>query len=287
MTAAGIVTYNPDFDLLEDNLAALARQCGQILIVDNHSDNIDQIEQFLDGYRQVELIKNDCNLGIACALNQIVRHFSAAGCQWVLLMDQDSVIADNLMAVYSEAVNQDRAAILTPKVVDRSDELTEKSTVGEKYKSVRRAITSGSYLNIPVCEQLGYFDEVMFIDYVDFEYCIRVRKAGFNIILCNETQILHRLGAIEWVRFFGRKFMMTNHSANRSYYFARNIIYCLNKHRDYLVARHEYEILFDRVWKIIAFEQGKISKLKAIIKGVIDGRKLYRQQMQSGTKSEV
>jgi rhamnosyltransferase len=286
MTAAGIVTFNPEIDLLEENLAALVQQCDQVIIVDNNSGNIDQVEGLIAGNPQISLIKNDRNLGIACALNQIVKHFAAAGCRWVLLMDQDSVIADNLLAVYSRFIDFEQAAILTPRVVDRSDELPGQPVTAEPYKIVRRAITSGSYLNIPICEQLGYFDEAMFIDYVDFEYCIRVRKAGFNIMLCRETQILHRLGDIKWVRFFGRKFMMTNHSAKRSYYFARNIIYCLNKHRDYIKARDEYEILFDRVWKIVAFEQQKISKLSAIIKGVCDGRKLFRQQKLNGFGSK-
>ena len=296
MTAAGIVTYNPELELLKENLDALVKQCGHVAIVDNHSENIDQLEQLIQQYPQVILIKNKANLGVATALNQIVKQAGQDGFCWVLLLDQDSVIDDNLFAVYEQYIDLDRVAILTPLIVDRTELIAEQPAApeqpeasdqpvsmeqpepGEPFEYIRKGITSGSYIKIPICAQLGYFDEAMFIDYVDFEYCYRVRQAGYKILQCNETRILHRLGAIEWVNVLGRRFEVTNHSAGRCYYVARNAEYCLLKHNRFLSRRNEYKKLIKKGLKIILFEQNKSSKISAMHRGIIDGRKLYRQE---------
>ncbi len=279
MTAAGIVTFNPDLDCFLENLAALVKQCDDIVIVDNKSGNIQEIEQVIQRYPQITLIKNDHNMGVAYALNQIVKHAGNAGYPWVLLLDQDSVIGDNLFAVYHRYIDFDRVAILTPRIVDRTDTMPEQAA-GEPYEIIRKGITSGSYVNIPICEHLGCFDEAMFIDYVDFEYCYRVRQAGFVMLQCNETILLHQLGAIEWVKLFGHRIEVTNHSANRCYFVARNAEYCLLKHKGYLSRRNEYKKLLQKAWKIVLFEKDKSSKITAMCKGILDGRKLYRQTIR-------
>jgi rhamnosyltransferase len=284
MRAAGIVTYNPELDLLKENLDALVKQCEHVVIVDNHSVNIDQLEQLFRQYPQIILIKNEANLGVATALNQIAKQAEQDGFRWVLLLDQDSVIDENLFVVYEQYIDLDRVAILTPLIVDRTELIAEQPAApeqpefGDPFEYIRKGITSGSYINIPICAQLGYFDEAMFIDYVDFEYCYRVRQAGFKILQCNETRILHRLGAIEWVNVLGRRFEVTNHSAGRCYYVARNAEYCLLKHNRFLSRRNEYKKLIKKGLKIILFEQDKSSKISAMHRGIIDGRKLYRQE---------
>ena len=52
-------------------------------------------------------------------------------------------------------------------------------------------MTSGSFLNLKVYKEAGPFVDKLFIDYVDFEYCLRLKKKGFKIYKLNNTYMQH------------------------------------------------------------------------------------------------
>ena len=44
MTAAGIVLYNPDVERLHENINGIINQVDALILIDNGSDNIKEIE---------------------------------------------------------------------------------------------------------------------------------------------------------------------------------------------------------------------------------------------------
>jgi rhamnosyltransferase len=42
--SCGIVSFNPDIDLLQSNIEAIINQVEQIYVVDNGSDNVSAVE---------------------------------------------------------------------------------------------------------------------------------------------------------------------------------------------------------------------------------------------------
>ena len=69
---AGIVSFNPDISRLEENINAIYSQVDKIIIVDNNSKNVSDINTITDKLKNVFLINNNNNFGIAKALNQIM-----------------------------------------------------------------------------------------------------------------------------------------------------------------------------------------------------------------------
>ena len=67
---AGIVTFNPDIELLRKNIEAICAQVDLVIIVDNGSRNLEDIRPLADAHH-CKLIPNAQNEGIATALNQI------------------------------------------------------------------------------------------------------------------------------------------------------------------------------------------------------------------------
>ena len=67
---AGIVTYNPDIELLIKNINAISDQVNKVIIVDNGSINWNNWSNRILS-KNVEIIRNRNNDGIAKALNQI------------------------------------------------------------------------------------------------------------------------------------------------------------------------------------------------------------------------
>jgi rhamnosyltransferase len=118
--------------------------------------------------------------------------------------------------------------------------------------------------------KLGPFDESLFIDAVDTEYCLRARQSGM-MILQSHAVLSHSLGRTTYHRLFGLRFGTTNHSPGRHYYITRNRLRLLARYAgDWpWVWREVRGMLFDDA-KIILVEPNKWSKFRAMAAGAAD-----------------
>lgn len=270
--AAGIVTYNPEIELLLRNIESIRKQVDALVVVDNASQNIEIIEKSIVSFDNLILIKNPTNLGVATALNQIITSFSGTY-SWVILLDQDSVVPLNMINEYTKFTDKDQIGIICPRVMYENGKAYS-SQNNSNFEYVDKCITSGSAVNIPICLELNLFDEKMFIDFVDFEYCARLRKSGYKIVRLNSVPLYHQLGNLEAGKFFGKTIYFTNHSARRYYYYTRNSLYYANKHAGYVSRKLVISKIMRKAVKILLFEKEKLKKIKAIFIGAIDSRKM-------------
>ena len=88
---AGVVTYNPEIKRLKENISSIQNQVTTVLIFDNGSNNVDNIQNLILGLANVVFIKSEKNLGIAAALNRLMLWGYDRGYDWMLSLDQDSV----------------------------------------------------------------------------------------------------------------------------------------------------------------------------------------------------
>lgn len=228
--------------------------------------------------KRVTVLLSEKNEGIAAALNRLMEYCMSRGAIWMLSLDQDSVCPPdyvNSMRPFLTVV--DKLAIVAPVIEDRNIGLIGHRPK-ERFEAVNTCITSGSFQNIVVWEKIGKYDESMFIDSVDFEFCYRVRKAGFKVIQVRDVQLLHELGASETRKFLLWKVTVNRHSAFRKYYIAQNNIYYPLKHGLWL---HFVRGIFRNVkliFIVLLYEDEKKHKITQIIKGWINGFKMNRSE---------
>ncbi|MDG4498749.1 glycosyltransferase family 2 protein [Streptococcus suis] len=269
--AAGIVTYNPDISILEVNIISLKKQTDEIVIVDNFSENIEEIYQIGNKY-QVLIISNNQNLGVATALNQIMSFSEEKLCSWCLTLDQDSLIPDDLVSKLSNYRNPDNG-IVSCRHIDRNDVRTEKNSNSVEY--VEWCISSGALSNVVAWRDIGKFDDYLFIDGVDLEFCLRLQEKNYKVLKVNNAVISHSVGDAKLFRFFHKNILVKNHSSFRKYYIARNLIVIAKKHGNTKTIFISYLKVFKQGLLVMFFEQQKLSKLSAIIKGVRDSKKCF------------
>lgn len=291
--AAGIVTYNPDLQRLTENVNAVLPQVDCLIIVDNASKNVEQIKKTFGEDNKIRIIENDENKGIATALNQILQASVEEGAEWSLTLDGDSVVPENMIEQYEKYLDVENVAMIVPVIQDRKMQLidVEEDTLTNAYDFVDTAITSGTLMKNSIWQQLHGFEDKLFIDYVDFDYCMRVKIAGYQILRVNSVKLLHELGNATEIKLFtflgkifgknsaiGRRFWemryTTNHSPMRVYYVTRNQYYYIKHYADYI---DEKKLL--RGMKIgwgvkLIFEKDRIKKWKAIRRGIADGKKM-------------
>ena len=269
--SAGIVLFNPDINRLKENISAVIVQCTHIYLVDNGSNNIDEVKELLNQYNQskISILCNTENQGIAKALNQLTAAAQKGGFEWILTLDQDSVAPSNIAEEFEKYTNNLNAGMLCPVICDRNKGVVVEAKDG--YKEIDECITSGSLLNIKSWSEIGGFDESMFIDGVDFDICYRLRKSGYKILCIQSVVLLHELGRIEYHRFIFWKVLVKNHSAFRKFYIARNTVYLARKEHTNIIKAILQNVKLFLI--TVCYEDDKWKKSKKILQGTIDGFK--------------
>lgn len=269
---AGIVCYYPKAYQLKKLVYALSRQECRILIADNTPDGSSIVRE-LSEKLCCDIIYNNENMGIAYAHNQIMQFFSNQGCEWVLLMDQDSLCPSDMIEKYKKYTKIKKAGIICPTVIYKGDDDAANQIGNNRnYCFLRQCIASASLVNSDCWKKAGGFDNSFFIDFVDFDFCYTIREYGYRIIQLKDVILHHELGRLKVVRLGRRKIRITNYPAWRKYFYTRNAVICYRKHRDYKGYELARDLLHNYL-KVIMYENDKLRKVNQMNLGLIDGLK--------------
>lgn len=280
-SCAGIVLYNPSIVKLKENIIAIFDQVKKIVLVDNGSKNIEEIVQLVSCINtsdKIILIKNNENLGIGKALNQILDFADREGYEWFLSLDQDSICGPKLVERYISFITQMpdlKIGQITCIISDeRLGEIDKEQFKDKDYLEIESCITSGCFNNLKAIKEVGQFNEKLFIDGVDVEISLRLRKSRYSIFKLNYDGLNHTLGDGKIIKILARELSLTQHSPWRSYYMRRNFVYIA---REYYSGIEKILLIVKQiVFSIgtIIFENRKIERIKYCLKGIIDGFKL-------------
>ncbi len=278
---AVIVSYNPE-DKIIRCYNSIKKQANKVIIVDNFSQN-EKSKQYLEKLStEVEIIHNDKNYGIAKALNQAAKYAIDNGYKWLLTLDQDSEFLPNtynlMLYFYDRMSDKDKVMLIAPQFKERATGWNKSSvdynnieTNKIKWKKETLIITCGSLIKTEIFAQIGFFDEKLFVDRVDFEFCLRLKKYGYISKLASNIYFLHEFGAQN--KKCG--IMVSNYSDTRRYYIAKNSLYIFKKYFLYSPKESLYLMLrsccFFAFIKVLLFEKNKKNKIKSIYKGLYDG----------------
>jgi len=273
---AVIVTYHPD-EGFPKRIEQIVSQVGQIVIVDNgSSEKCINMLRGLSTKRDIHLILNGRNLGIATALNQGFGYSLQRGYKWVMTLDDDSTaglgMVNSMIAVWNSFPENERIGVIGP---NPSNSISGISLINNQYKPLdwieqKVIITSGSLFPARIFEKIGPFRDDFFIDCVDQEYCLRLRRNGYLVIIACRAVLIHSLGKPKVHRFLWRHLIPTNHSPGRRYYITRNGLVIAKNYffsDPAWVVRHLMALVKSTV-KVVLLENDKAAKLKSIAIGV-------------------
>ena len=197
-TMAGIVTFNPNLIRLTDNIGMICEQVDKVVIVDNDSNNYSSIKNVTKKYPNVFCIHNRKNMGIAYALNQIMKYAVIEECEWTLTLDQDSVCLPDIIIRFRRWIDDTDTSdvgIVTCYNIDRNFGGEGIINPEKIYaREVPECITSGSFVNVKAYQSSDGFDDKMFIGYVDFDFCYNLRRYGYKIMKLNFVGFVHEMG---------------------------------------------------------------------------------------------
>lgn len=278
--SAIIVTYNPNLSQLSVCVSSLLPQVEKIIIVKNSSEKLDFSEFQNEKIIQIQLEKN---FGIAYAQNRGIDKSFELGSKWILLSDQDTVFPKNYVSNFEKKIkifgkNKIYAPTFFNEVKNQKEPVSVsilKSVIpsGNEAVKVFHAISSGMIFYKEVFQKIGGMKDVLFIDYVDFEFCWRAKKFGIETLCFPDTEINHQLGD-SYKKVFGKK--ITIRSDFRYFYMLRNGFY-LSKNCEYL-SNCEKSALRKRTLifaiGIILISKNKLKALKLVKSAVCESKKM-------------
>lgn len=289
---AVIVSHEPDARL-DDVLDVALAQCGRVVLVDNASSK-DVRQRLRDrsvASSALTVIENDRNAGLAAAQNQGLDVARAGGADWILLLDDDSVPAPDMVARlldgWRSLADRRRVGLLSPRLSDAEGTLKPYLLSSGTGWDLRRgrmvpgavvrdgvfAIASGSLIRRDVLDVVGPMAAPFFIDYVDIEFSLRLRRAGFEIVGIGDAVLTHRLGEFHETEVFGRKVALNTHSAWRRRLIHRNRVRVWRRFVSEVPAWVAWDVTaaFYDVWKAAVYETDRAAKLRAILGGFLAG----------------
>lgn len=258
------VLYNPD-DYVARNIDSYGNFVDYVILIDNTvDDNFFKINKCR--WKNCIYIPLYDNYGIAKALNIGIHKAKELGCNWVLTMDQDSYIYENIIDKYKDSIIRNRnlnIAIISPiYLYDRG--YAEKETTDQQRKMVMQ---SANLLSVNAYDSVGEFDEKLFIDGVDYEYCLRLRQQGYVIIQCHDAYIKHSPAETRVLNLMGYTVFKYGYASPQRYYYqARNLLYIFVRYKNFYILF----IWMYKLWKIIFLFDKKKIFIKFFIKGVND-----------------
>ena len=291
--AAALIAQNPD-DGLGASLDAIAPQVERVVVLDNGSDaqGRERIAGLVAGHANAALVRVEEDVGLAGGLNRAIRDLHFLGFAWCVTLEQHSLPAPDMVARMLDHVRHSAEAgviaVVAPNFADatrpdgrrrwlslkrvRPLGFRQGECDGESITEVV-ALTTGCLTHIGTWWGLGGFDESLFVDYVDTDYCLRVTAAGYRVdvacaalLRCTDP-VPHRScrpGAP------GRD---TPNPPLQRYYLCRNRIRVLRKHGNRWPNWLLYELsaTLRSTLRALIREPGRLAHLRACILGTWDG----------------
>lgn len=199
-----------------------------IMIIDNNSSEKLNLQKESLGKIQLEIIRNEKNLGFSGGHNVGIKHALKNGADYIVILNNDTYVhEDFLRELFVVAEKNDKIGILSPKIYFASGfeyhknrysknevgkvlwyaggEMDWKNVIGhhmgvdevdrgqfDKIENTELATGCCILLKKDVINKVGMFDDKYFLYYEDADLAMRTKKNGFEIGYVPKSIIWHK-----------------------------------------------------------------------------------------------
>ncbi len=200
----------------QDTLACLSSLACQdyprlrVIVVDNGSTN-DSSAKIRESHPWIDLIETGKNLGFAGGCNVGTRRAVQNGADYIWLLNNDTIApSDTASKMIRIAQVHPKAGAIGSVLYFMDDPQKVQAWGGgslnlwtgyvSHFKSPAQfgpnCFLTGASLLIPrhICEEVGVLYEGCFMYCDDSDFCLRVQRAGYELVVATDTAILHKEG---------------------------------------------------------------------------------------------
>jgi len=275
--AAVLTAYRPGASLLDVVLDAV-RECGRVVVVDNTEPGGRGVDPAAlpEG---VQVIVTGYNAGLAGGLNTgLAAVLDAAGGEppvdAVLLLDQDSRVPQGMVAALAAGLGPGVAAVgPAPWDAEHDRYLDPRARLRPQVADVATLITSGMLVRAQALREAGPLRESFFVDCVDQDLCLRLRRSGWRLLQDRRVRLPHSLGEVRRHGVGPLRVRATHHPTWRLYWVARNGLVLARENWRAEPAWVAVSLVMLARWLVVvaAVEPPRGPRLAAFLAGLRDG----------------
>ncbi len=264
--AVVFVLYYPEEPQVKQTISAI-EYFPIAIVIDNSPISCKQLEEKKGNLTYLHFPDN---AGMAKALNIAADYSLKQNMKFLLTMDQDSLFPFEKLHLLRAAMDDLPDAGIVAAWPWHELRVAKPKPAG--IDEVLLTLTSGNLLRLEAWINTGGFDEKIFIDFVDTDFCLVLREAGYKTYIHNEVIMTHSQGNIQRVKIFGKRVHVYHFAPIRWYYRTRNLFYLVKKHkhsfREQMVIEKRDSV--KEVLKMLLIEKDVIKKCRYILKGFLD-----------------
>jgi GT2 family glycosyltransferase len=209
-----VLTHNHSQDTLAalDSLAAMTYPNCQLLVVDNHSTD-GTLDLVKSAHPRVETLANEENVGFAAGVNIGISHAVQQDADLVLLVNNDVIVSPDMLTRLVASIGEG-VAVAAPLIYYMDDPqriwsagFIKQPILLEARGGMRGKIDPGRWpasrsidyvlgcamlIDCAALRQVGQFDERFFFYYEDLDFSLRVKKAGYDLVMVPEARMWHK-----------------------------------------------------------------------------------------------
>jgi GT2 family glycosyltransferase len=232
-----VLNWNGRDDTLQclESLARL-RYCNfEVIIVDNGSSD-GSVPAIREAFPEWLVIETRANLGYAEGNNVGMRAALERGADFVLLLNNDTIVDSNLLTELSAAaVLRPDAGVFGAKIYHYSDReriwyagvrwdhkllsfvvIKDDATYGEALATLPDtdyACGCALFVRREVLAKVGLLDAKFFLTYEETDFCYRARRDGFAVLYVPRAMVWHKISA----SFGGHESPLVSYFMTRNY----------------------------------------------------------------------
>lgn len=211
-----------NWNLKDDTVSCIESVLGssypfyRVVVVDNGSQDgsVSTISSRFG--ERIDIIVNKTNIGFAAGINIGIQYALDKGADWVLLLNNDTVVAPDMIAQLMEigtATREFGVGILGPAIyyynqpnkVWRLGDWHPKwlpfpikipgviLLIKQKAFPVDYLTGCGMLIRREVFLKIGLFDHRYFMYYEDADFCLRAKRAGFSLLCVPTAKMWHKV----------------------------------------------------------------------------------------------
>ena len=227
-----------------DSLQALTYPNFSVIVVDNGSsdDSLLHLRPYEAPY-PLTLLETGQNLGYAGGNNVGTRHALEQGAEFVLVLNNDTVVAPDLLERLIESAQRNpNAGVFSARILyfDAPEKVwfdgarwntstlnmewpgqdAEEPSLGLDDHDTDYACGAALFFRAEVARQIGLLDESFFLVWEEVDWCFRAREAGWRNLVVPAAKVWHKIGVS-----FG-----SESSPLRVYFSVRNQLLWFSRH---------------------------------------------------------
>ncbi len=259
-----ILNWNGKKDTIEclSSLSNVAFSSFQPLVVDNGSTD-GSVKEIRAAFPNVPIHETGANLGFAAGNNQGIEWALSKNAEWILLLNNDTVVSPDFLTAFMRAAKQQpKAKILGAKIYRYSERNTIDHLGGfwnprigefeslaqnrmddgvsfEEMEQVETVCGAALLMHRSVPEKIGLLEPRFFLFWEETDFCTRARRSGFEVWTAPQAKIWHKVSS----SFIGGK-------PHMHYFWWRSRLLWIERNCPFKERKKLYgKVIFPELWK--------------------------------------